>query len=55
LQEKDLALQIGEARGLRGLNILNIFQGDNASQEFFDIWRAFVEEEFKIGEGNLKL
>ena len=36
LQKKDLALQIGEARGLRGLNILDIFQGDDASQKFFD-------------------
>jgi len=40
---------------LGGLNIFNIFQGDDASQKFFDIRRAFIEEGFKVGEGNFKL
>jgi len=55
LQQEDLALQISQARGLRSLNILNIFQGQDASQKFFGIRWACVLKGFEIGEGNLKL
>jgi len=43
LQEKDLALQIGEAGSLGSLDIFELFEGLEASQEFFGIRRASVE------------
>jgi len=51
LQQEDLALPIGEAVGLRGLNLFNL----EASEKCFDVRRASVEQGFKIGEGNVKL
>jgi hypothetical protein len=47
LQEKDLAFEISQARGLRGLDIFKIFESLEASQECFDIRRVRVEEGFE--------
>jgi len=49
LQQEDLALQIGEARGL---HIFEIFEGLEASERCFDIWWACVL--FQIGMRSCK-